>query len=169
MELPFVLRDSESDSAPADFEYALSAFLRLGSGERRAAGEYVFPLWHRPGSHLDIRHLDRITPSILHSIRNALAMSFFYSKSSPRSNVECRDVTPNGLLAALLLPALNSAKSAALRTQCVSNQRQIEVALDVYVMDNADTMPLLPSWNGLSGQDGSYDSYMIPDPANQWW
>jgi prepilin-type N-terminal cleavage/methylation domain-containing protein/prepilin-type processing-associated H-X9-DG protein len=64
------------------------------------------------------------------------------------------------ILAALLLPALNSAKSTALRTQCVSNQRQIGVVLELYVMDNADTMPLLPSWNGLSGQDGSYDIFV---------
>jgi len=64
------------------------------------------------------------------------------------------------ILAALLLPALSSAKSAAWRTQCVSNQRQTGVALEVYVMDNADTMPLLPNWNGLSGQDGSYDIFV---------
>jgi prepilin-type N-terminal cleavage/methylation domain-containing protein len=65
-----------------------------------------------------------------------------------------------GILAALLLPVLNSAKSAALRTQCLSNQRQIGVALKLCVMDNADAMPLLPGWNGLSGQDGSYDMFV---------
>ena len=64
------------------------------------------------------------------------------------------------ILAALLLPAVNSAKSAALRTQCLSNQRQIGVALQVYVMENAEVWPLLPSWNGLSGQDGSYDMFV---------
>ena len=64
------------------------------------------------------------------------------------------------ILAALLLPALSSAKSVALRAQCLSSQRQIGVALEVYVMDNADTLPLLPSWNGLSGQDGSYDMFV---------
>jgi len=61
------------------------------------------------------------------------------------------------ILAALLLPALTSAKSRALRAQCLSNQRQIGVALMVYAMDNADVMPLLQDWNGLSGQDGTYD------------
>jgi prepilin-type N-terminal cleavage/methylation domain-containing protein/prepilin-type processing-associated H-X9-DG protein len=64
------------------------------------------------------------------------------------------------ILAALLLPVLNSAKSAAWRTQCLSNQRQIGVALQVYVMENADVLPLLQSWNGLSGQDGSYDMFV---------
>jgi type II secretory pathway pseudopilin PulG len=79
------------------------------------------------------------------------------------------------ILAALLLPALAGAKSRALRAQCLSNQRQIGVALRVYAMDNADVMPLLQGWNGLSGQDGTYDiptttdSAMTVDPGNQWW
>ncbi len=64
------------------------------------------------------------------------------------------------ILAALLLPALTSAKSRALRAQCLSNQRQIGVALKVYAMDNADVMPLLQDWNGLSGQDGTYDIFV---------
>ena len=63
-------------------------------------------------------------------------------------------------LAALLLPALTRAKSSALRAQCLSNQRQIGVGLKVYVMDNAEVMPLLQNWNGLSGQDGTYDIFV---------
>ena len=55
------------------------------------------------------------------------------------------------ILAALLLPALTSVKSRVLRAQCLSNQRQIGVAVMVYAMDNADVMPLLQDWNGLSG------------------
>jgi prepilin-type N-terminal cleavage/methylation domain-containing protein/prepilin-type processing-associated H-X9-DG protein len=64
------------------------------------------------------------------------------------------------ILAALLLPALTRAKSSAWRSQCLSNQRQIGVGLKVYTMDNADFMPLLVTWNGLSGQDGSYDMFV---------
>jgi prepilin-type N-terminal cleavage/methylation domain-containing protein len=64
------------------------------------------------------------------------------------------------ILAALLLPVLTSAKSCALRAHCPSNQRQIGVALKVYAMDNADVMPLLQDWNGLSGQDGTYDIFV---------
>jgi prepilin-type N-terminal cleavage/methylation domain-containing protein len=64
------------------------------------------------------------------------------------------------ILAALLLPTLQSAKSRVLRAQCISNQRQIGVALEVYAMDNADVMPLLQNWNGLSGQDGTYDIFV---------
>jgi prepilin-type N-terminal cleavage/methylation domain-containing protein len=64
------------------------------------------------------------------------------------------------ILAALLLPALQSAKSRAWRAQCLSNQRQIGVALGAYVPDNTDVMPLLQGWNGLSGQDGTYDTFV---------
>jgi prepilin-type N-terminal cleavage/methylation domain-containing protein len=64
------------------------------------------------------------------------------------------------ILAALLLPALTSAKSRALRTQCLSNQRQIGVGLSVHATDNGEVMPLLQNWNGLSGQDGTYDVFV---------
>jgi prepilin-type N-terminal cleavage/methylation domain-containing protein len=64
------------------------------------------------------------------------------------------------ILAAMLLPALTSAKSKALRMQCVSNQRQIGLALVMYINDNRDTMPLLAGWNGLGGQDGTYDVFV---------
>ena len=64
------------------------------------------------------------------------------------------------IIAAILLPTLASAKSRALRVQCSSNQRQIGVALKVYNGDNADLIPLLQDWNGLSGQDGTYDIFV---------
>jgi prepilin-type N-terminal cleavage/methylation domain-containing protein len=64
------------------------------------------------------------------------------------------------IVAAILLPTLASAKSRALRIQCSSNQRQIGVALRVYSVDNADLVPLLLDWNGLSGQDGAYDIFV---------
>ncbi len=50
------------------------------------------------------------------------------------------------ILAAMLLPALASAKEKAQRTQCVNNNRQIGLATQMYVSDNQDEMPY-PNWN----------------------
>src|SRR6476619_4180738 len=60
------------------------------------------------------------------------------------------------ILAALLLPALQRGKSLAQRTRCISNTRQIGVALALYVHDNKDTMPLLYGWASLGGKTGHY-------------
>jgi len=45
------------------------------------------------------------------------------------------------LLVALLLPALKNAREAALRTQCLSNQRQAIVAAHSYASDNEGQLP----------------------------
>jgi prepilin-type N-terminal cleavage/methylation domain-containing protein/prepilin-type processing-associated H-X9-DG protein len=47
------------------------------------------------------------------------------------------------ILAAMLLPALTQAKQRAKRTQCLSNNRQIAVALIMYASDNAEQLPPL--------------------------
>jgi prepilin-type N-terminal cleavage/methylation domain-containing protein len=47
------------------------------------------------------------------------------------------------ILAALLLPALAKAKEKAVRTQCLGNIHQIEVALNVYASEFVDKLPVL--------------------------
>jgi len=46
------------------------------------------------------------------------------------------------ILAALLLPALSSAKKRAHSIACVGNLRQIGIALTTYVQDNNDRLPV---------------------------
>ncbi|HYG22198.1 MAG TPA: prepilin-type N-terminal cleavage/methylation domain-containing protein [Verrucomicrobiae bacterium] len=46
------------------------------------------------------------------------------------------------ILAAMLLPALSSAKERALRVNCASNMRQVGIGIGMYVSDNRDTMPI---------------------------
>ena len=45
------------------------------------------------------------------------------------------------ILAAMLLPALASAKAKAYQTQCISNFRQVGLALHMFVDDNNDFLP----------------------------
>jgi general secretion pathway protein G len=47
-----------------------------------------------------------------------------------------------GILAALLLPALANAKNSARSVACISNLHQIGLALNIYVMDNRDRLPV---------------------------
>ena len=62
------------------------------------------------------------------------------------------------ILAAMLLPAVNTARAAARRTSCTSNMKQVYVCLYMYVDDNQDFMP--PSYND------SQHSYYINLYAN---
>lgn len=58
-----------------------------------------------------------------------------------------------GILAGLVLPALARAKQKALQTTCLSNLKQIGVAIQMYVDENENTLPG-PVWTGAKA---SYD------------
>jgi prepilin-type N-terminal cleavage/methylation domain-containing protein len=65
------------------------------------------------------------------------------------------------ILAAMLLPALGRAKSKALRTQCINNERQIGIALSMYVIDSNDYYPAYNNWATWGGEAGNpaYSTY----------
>lgn len=48
-----------------------------------------------------------------------------------------------GILAGLLLPALSRAREQARSTACISQLRQIGIALQLYVQDNDDKLPVM--------------------------
>jgi len=60
------------------------------------------------------------------------------------------------IMAAMLLPALQRGKSMAQRTRCLSNNKQIGLAVAMYVHDYRDVIPLCYGWASLGGQTGHY-------------
>jgi prepilin-type N-terminal cleavage/methylation domain-containing protein/prepilin-type processing-associated H-X9-DG protein len=58
------------------------------------------------------------------------------------------------ILAAMLLPALAKAKAKAIQTQCLNNQKQIGLAIKMYIDDNNSTLP----GPLFLGQEPGYDS-----------
>lgn len=53
------------------------------------------------------------------------------------------------ILAAMLLPALASAKKKAIRTECLNNNKQLCLAMQMYANDNRDFLPW-PDWGATS-------------------
>jgi prepilin-type N-terminal cleavage/methylation domain-containing protein len=62
------------------------------------------------------------------------------------------------ILAAMLLPALATAKAKALRIQCVSNTKQIGLGMNLFVGDHNDMFP--PACLKYSAGTLSWDSYI---------
>src|SRR6187401_1935538 len=52
------------------------------------------------------------------------------------------------ILAAMLLPTLDKAKERSRRAKCMSNLRQIGLALQIYGADNADKLPFVAGAGG---------------------
>jgi prepilin-type N-terminal cleavage/methylation domain-containing protein len=65
------------------------------------------------------------------------------------------------VLAALLLPALSRTKETALRTSCLSNLKQVNLAIRLYADDFEDDLPVLPSPNPYPNGVGAYYKELV--------
>ncbi len=77
------------------------------------------------------------------------------------------------ILAALLLPVLSQAKDKALRTTCLSNQKQMALAMRLYADENDDHLAW-PNWdvNGSKVAGWLYQrdaTGLIPNPDSLLW
>ena len=64
------------------------------------------------------------------------------------------------ILASLLLPTLARAKAKALQIKCVSNNKQVILAFQMYAEDNREWYPLSQGWQDSGGKDGRYDVFV---------
>jgi prepilin-type N-terminal cleavage/methylation domain-containing protein len=70
------------------------------------------------------------------------------------------------ILAAILFPVFAQAKNAARKTQCLSNQRQIGTAVQMYAGDQGGTMPLTRAWNATTQKN---EPMTVSYPANPYF
>src|SRR5438445_13342858 len=70
------------------------------------------------------------------------------------------------ILAAMLLPALSKAKDRALGAACLSNTKQIGLAVIMYAGDNSDNFPLTP---GVSWEAGPYSNLRGKACGGEWY
>ncbi len=70
------------------------------------------------------------------------------------------------ILAALLLPALRSAKEKAQRTACLNNEKQLGLALNMYLTDAQDFMPWV-NWGNDSLASGCPAGWLYGGDPNQ--
>lgn len=66
-----------------------------------------------------------------------------------------------GILAALLVPALGKAKENSKRIACMSNLRQVNLAIRLYADDSADSFPVLPNPNPYPNGIGAFYKQLV--------
>ena len=82
-----------------------------------------------------------------------------------------------GILAALILPVLDSAKAQGRRMACMSNLKQTDAAVQIYAQDNHDLLPSVTNtatdgsgtnswWAGYKGLVKGYAGYTGPSSPN---
>jgi prepilin-type N-terminal cleavage/methylation domain-containing protein/prepilin-type processing-associated H-X9-DG protein len=69
------------------------------------------------------------------------------------------------ILAAILFPVFAKAREKARQTKCLSNQRQIALAVMMNAQDNNETLPLASGWETTINMSGS-QILICPDISN---
>jgi prepilin-type N-terminal cleavage/methylation domain-containing protein/prepilin-type processing-associated H-X9-DG protein len=72
------------------------------------------------------------------------------------------------ILAAMLLPALSKAKEAAIRTQCLNNEKQQMIALVMYAGDNKEFLPDGSHGNWCWDMNVSISTPMLAYGTTKW-
>lgn len=65
------------------------------------------------------------------------------------------------ILASLLLPTLGRAKGNALRTNCASNLKQVNLAIQLYADEHAGSLPVLPNPNPYPNGVGAFYKQLV--------
>ena len=69
------------------------------------------------------------------------------------------------ILAAMLMPALSSAKKKGQTARCGSNLKQIGLAFAMYAADNNEFYPQHRGWADVGGQKGKYTDAQLGNPT----
>src|SRR3954466_11278359 len=67
------------------------------------------------------------------------------------------------LLIGILLPSLGRAREHARQVKCLSNERQIGIAMQLYVTENRGWYPTHSNWGNCLGKKGTQNVYDDPD------
>lgn len=71
-----------------------------------------------------------------------------------------------GILAALLLPALNKGADTGAAVRCLQNKKQLAIAFQMYVQDNDDRV--VPNMLGVNGSQLSLQGFPDSSPRYSW-